>query len=204
MAEHNADLLVWGGIERTGRNIELHFTGTTSSPGERPGRFTPLNVLTVPVDFYNDWVPLIRAAVLSAIDPRSFAQGRILRSALPAITASAKTVGMAPSAAMEPSERASVLFCYGNACAVCAQLEGDRSWYHTAVDAWKGAVELTTNDQGPLLGQLYQQLGLALQIIAERTNDSDCLEQAADAYRRALMHISRRKQAADWGLMKYR
>src|SRR5581483_8118996 len=30
------------------------------------------------------------------------------------------------------------------------------------------------------------------------------LEEAADAYRRALIHISRRKQPADWGLMKYR
>ena len=204
MTDQNADLLIWGNIDPTGRNLELHFTGTASSPGERPGRFTPLNVLTVPVDFYNDWLPLVRAVVLAAIDLRSFSQGRILRSALPAITASAKTMGLDPSAAMEPLERASIMFCFGNACAICAQLEGDRSWYHTAVEAWHAAVELTTNDQGPLFGQLYQQLGLILQIIAERSNDSDCLEQAADAYRRALMHISRRRQTVDWGLMKYR
>lgn len=204
MVEHNADLLIWGGIDPTGRNLEIHFTGTALSPGERPGRFTSLNVLTVPVDFYSDWTPLVRAVILSAIDPRSFSQGRILRSALPSIAAAAKTMGLDPSTAMEPAERASILFSYGNACAICAQLEGDRAWFHTAVEAWKAAVELTTNDQGPLLGQLYQQLGLTLQIIAERSNDSDCLEQAADAYRRALMHISRSKQTADWGLMKYR
>ena len=204
MADQNADLLIWGNIDSTGRNLELHFIATASSPGERPGRFTHLNVLTVPVDFYTDWVPLVRAVILAATDPRSFSQGRILRSALPAITASAKAMGLDPSAGMEPIERASILFCYGNACAVCAQLEGDRGWYQTAVEAWRGAVELIPNDKGPLLGQLYQQLGLTLQIIAERTNDSDCLEQAADAYRRALIHISRRKQTADWGLMKYR
>jgi hypothetical protein len=202
MADQNADLLIWGNIDPTGRNLELHFTATASSPGERPGRFTPVNVLTLPVDFYTDWVPLIRAVVLAA--PRSFSQGRILRSALPAITASAKAMGLDPSAAMEPLERASIMFCFGNACAVCAQLEGDRGWYQTAVDAWRAAVDLVPNDEGQLLGQLYQQLGLTLQIIAERTNDSDCLEQAADAYRRALMHISRRKQSMDWGLMKYR
>ncbi len=204
MADHNADLLIWGSIDPTGRNLELHFTGTASSPGERPGRFTPMNVLTLPVDFYTDWVPLVRAVILAAIDPRSFSQGRILRSALPAITASAKTMGLDPSAAMEPLERAATIFCFGNACAICAQLEGDRGWYQTAVEAWRAAVDLIPNDHGPLLGQLYQQLGLTLQIIAERSNDSDCLEQAADAYRRALMHISRRKQTVDWGLMKYR
>jgi len=204
MNAQNADLLVWGNIDSTGRNIELHFTATASSPGERPGRFTALNMLTMPVDFYTDWVPMLRAVTLAAIDPRSFPQGRILRSALPAIAQAARAMGLDPSASMEPTERASILFCYGNVCAVCAQLEGDRSWYHTAVDAWRAAIDLVGQEPGPLAGQLYQQLGLVLQIIAERSNDTDCLEQAADAYRRALMHISRRRQTLDWGLVKYR
>ncbi len=204
MNDQNADLLIWGNIDSTGRNLELHFTATASSPGERPGRFTAVNTLTMPVDFYTDWVPLIRAVTLAAIDPRSFPQGRILRSALPAIAQAARAMGLDPSASMEPSERASILFCYGNVGAVCAQLEGDRSWYHVAVEAWRAAIDLAGPDQGPLTGQLYQQLGLVLQIIAERTNDTDCLEQAADAYRRALMHISRRRQTLDWGLVKYR
>lgn len=204
MADQNADLLIWGNIDPTGRNLELHFTATASSPGERPGRFTALNVLNVPVDFYTDWVPLIRAVTLAAIDPRSFSQGRILRSALPAIAVAARAMGAEPSAAMEPTERAAILACYGNVCAVCAQLEGDRSWYHGAVEVWRGAIDLLGNEQSPILGQLYQQLGLALQIIAERSNDTDSLEQAADAYRRSLMHISRRRQIIDWGLVKYR
>ena len=204
MLPQNADLLVWGNIEPTGRNIELHFVSTTSSPGERPGRFTAVNSLAVPVDFFTDWVGLIRAVALAAIDPRSFPQGRILRSALPAIAANARELGMEPSSSMELGERASILFCYGNVCAVAAQLEGDRSWYHTAVEAWRGAIEMTSADHGPILGQLYQQLGLVLQILAERSNDTEFLEQAADAYRRALMHISRRRQSVDWGLVKYR
>ena len=204
MSTANADLLVWGNIDPTGRNIELHFIATASSPGERPGRFTAANMLTVPVDFYADWTPLIRAVVLAATDPRSFSQGRILRSALPGLAANARPMGLEPSTALEPNERATILFSYGNVCAVCAQLEGDRSWYHAAVEAWQAAVELTNADQALLLGQLYQQLGLALQIIAERQNDTAWLEQAADAYRRALIHISRRKQPADFGLVKYR
>ncbi|MGZ6187062.1 MAG: cyclic nucleotide-binding domain-containing protein [Candidatus Binataceae bacterium] len=204
MSDKNADLLIWGNIDPTGRNIELHFIATASSPGERPGRFTPLNVLTVPVDFYTDWAPLIRAVVLAASDPRSFSQGRILRSALPALAANARPIGLEPPPNLEPGERASILFCYGNVCAICAQLEGDRSWYHGAVEAWRAAIDLIHSDQGPLLGQLYQQLGLSLQIIAERAGDSAWLEQAAETYRRALIHISRRKQPADWGLVKYR
>ena len=204
MAEKNADLLIWGNIDPTGRNIELHFIATASSPGERPGRFTALNTLVVPNDFYNEWIPLIRSVFLAATDPRSFPQGRILRSALPGLAANARTMGLEPSTALEPGERANILFSYGNVAAVCAQLEGDRAWYHTAVEAWRAAVELITADQQPILGQLYQQLGLAMQIIAERAGDTAWLEQAADSYRRALMNIARRKQPADWGLMKYR
>ncbi len=204
MNDQNADMLIWGNVDSTGRNLELHFTATASSPGERPGRFTALNTLTVPVDFYTDWVPLIRAVALAAIDPRTFPQGRILRSALPAIAQSARAMGLDPSAAMEPLERTSILFCFGNVAAVCAQLEGDRSWYHTAVEAWRSAIDLAGTEQSPLLGQLYQQLGLVLQIIAERSNDVEAMEQAADAYRRSLMNISRRKQPADWGIVKYR
>ena len=55
MADKNADLLLWGNIDSTGRNVELHFIATASSPGERPGRFTAQNMLVIPVDFYNDW-----------------------------------------------------------------------------------------------------------------------------------------------------
>ncbi len=204
LAERNADLLIWGVIEPTGRNVEIHFVTVTSSPGERAGRFTQLNTLYLPIDFYNDWVPLIRACVLAAIDPRSFAQGRIMRSALPGLCNTARTMGLDPSAAMEPIERAAIMFCYGNTAAMCAQLEGDRSWYQTAIEAWRGAAALFGNDYSPILGQLYQQLGLALQIVAERTNDIERMEEAADCYRRALVHMSRRKQPADWGLMKYR
>ena len=141
MNQVNADLLIWGNIDATGCNIELHFTATSSSPGERPGRFTALKMLTVPVDFYTDWVPLIRAVTLAAIDPRSFPQGHILRSALPAIAQSARAMGLDQSAAMEPLERAAILFCYGYVCATCAQLEGDRSWFHTAVEAWRAAAD---------------------------------------------------------------
>ncbi len=205
MQDKNADLMVWGAIDPSGRNIELHFIATASSPGERPGRFTGVNKLFVPVDFYNDWIPLIRSVILAAIDPRSFTQGRILRSCLPSLAGNARPMGLEPSASMELHERAAILFCYGNVAAVCAQLEGDRAWYHTAVEAWRAATDLLTDgNSSSLLGQLYQQLGLALQIIAERTNDTDRLQDAADAYRRALIHISRRKQPLDWGLMKYR
>lgn len=204
MAEKNADLLLWGAVESTGRNVELRFVTVTSSPGERPGRCTPYNRLFLPVDFYTDWQPLIRSVVLAAVDPRSFAQGRILRSALPSLAAAAKGMGLDPSAAMEPHERAAILFSYGNVAAISAQLESDRAWYHTAVEAWRMAVELYGTADPQVLGQLYQQLGLALQIIGERTNDTARLEESADAYRRALVHTSRRRHPVDWGLMKYR
>ncbi len=204
MAEKNADLLVWGGADPTGRNMELHFVATASSPGERPGRFTALNMLVLPNDFYTEWVPLIRAVFLAAIDPRSIAQGRILRSALPSLATAAKEIGLDPSPAMESVERAAIQFCYGNVAAICAQLEGARAWYHTAVEAWRAAADMLESTRGPVLGQLYQQLGLVLQIIAERTNDTDRLQEAADAYRRSLIHLSRRKQPLDWGLIKYR
>lgn len=204
MAEKNADLLVWGAVEPSGRNIELRFIAVASSPGERPGRTTPLNRLYLPVEFYADWTPLIRAVVLAAVDPRSFAQGRILRSALPALAAAAKPLGLDPSPAMEPHERAAILFSYGNVAAIAAQLEGDRAWYHVAVEAWRAAVELYGDGDPLILGQLYQQLGFAQQIIGERTNDLQYLDASADAYRRALVHTSRRRKPFEWGLMKFR
>ncbi len=124
-----------------------------------------------------------------------------MRSALPALAANARPLGMEPSTALEPAERATILFSYGNVCAVCAQLEGDRSWYHAAAEAWQAAIELTNADNAPILGQLYQQLGLALQVIAERQNDTVWLEQAADAYRRAL-HLKPGDNVADKALQR--
>lgn len=204
LAEKNADVLVWAFVDETGRSIQLRFVALASSPGERPGRFRPYQALTVPVDFYTEWTPLIRSVVLAAVDPRSIAQGRILRSALPSLASAGRTQGLEPSMAMESHEQASVLACYGNVGAIAAQLSGDRTWYHTAIEAWRGAIEHTPTDDKRALGHLHQQLGLTLQIVAERNNDIDTLKDTATAYRKSLVHISRRHQAVDWGMMKYR
>lgn len=204
LAEKNADLLVWAFVDETGRSIQLRFVALASSPGERPGRFRPYHVLTVPVDFYTEWTALIRSVVLGAVDPRSIAQGRILRSALPSMASSARTLGLEPSMAMESHEQASILSCFGNTSAITAQLSGDRTWFHTAIEAWQAAIERTPSDDKRALGHLHQQLGLTLQIVAERNNDIDTLKDTAAAYRKSLVHISRRDQAVDWGMMKYR
>ncbi len=204
LAEKNADVLVWAYVDETGRSLQLRFVAPASSPGERPGRFRPFHVLTVPVDFYTEWVSLIRAVTLAAVDPRSLAQARILRSALPSMASASRTVGLEPSMAMDSHEQASILSCYGNAAAITAQLSGDRTWFHTAVEAWQGAIGKTPSDDQRALGHLHQQLGLTLQLIAERNNDIDMLKDTASAYRKALVHISRRYQPYDWGMMKYR
>ncbi len=205
LTELNADLLVWWSVvDETGRSIHLWFVALASSPGERPGRFRPHHFLTVPVDFYNDWTPLTRATVLAAFDPRSIAQGRILRSALPSVSTAARGMGLEPSMAMESHEQASILNCYGNAAAISALFTGDRSWYHTAVEAWRGAIERTPAEDHRTLGHLHQQLGLTLQIIAERSNDLETLRDTASAYRKSLVYISRKNQPFDWGMMKFR
>lgn len=204
LTEKNADVLVWAFVDEAGRSLQLRFVALASSPGERPGRFRPFHALTVPVDFYTEWTPLIRSVVLAAVDPRSIAQGRILRSALPSMASSGRTMGLEPSMAMESHEQASILSCYGNTSAIAAQLTGDRTWYHTAIEAWQGAIDRTPAEDKRALGHLHQQLGLTLQIVAERNNDLDTLKDTASAYRKALVHISRRHQPVDWGMMKYR
>lgn len=204
LSEHNADVLVWAFVDEAGRSLQLRFVALASSPGERPGRFRPFHALTVPVDFYTEWTPLIRSVVLAAVDPRSIAQGRILRSALPSMASSGRTLGLEPSMAMESHEQASILSCYGNTSAIAAQLTGDRTWYHTAIEAWQGAIDHTPDEDKRALGHLHQQLGLTLQIVAERNNDLDTLKDTAAAYRKALIHLSRRHHPVDWGMMKYR
>jgi len=204
LAETNADVLVWAYVDETGRSIQLRFVAPASSPGERPGHFRPFHTLTVPVDFYTEWVALIRAVTLSAVDPRSLAQARILRSALPSMASSSRSVGLEPSMAMDNHEQASILSCYGNTAAITAQLSGDRTWFHTAIEAWRGAIERTPSDDQRAIGHLHQQLGLTLQLVAERNNDIETLKDTAAAYRKALVHISRRLQPYDWGMMKYR
>lgn len=204
LTETNADLLVWTCVEESGRSLHMRFVALASAPGERPGRFRPHHFLTVPVDFYNDWIPLIRCVALAAFDPRSIAQGRIVKSALPSLTSAGRSMGLEPSMAMDSHEQASILNCYGNAAAITALFTGDKTWYHTAVEAWRDAVERTPADDQRSLGHLHQQLGLTLQLIAERTNDIEAMKDTASAYRKALVHISRRHHPFDWGMMKYR
>ena len=204
LTDMNADLMLWGGLDETGRFIELRTIAVASSPGERPGRFTARDLFVLPVDFYEEWVPLIRALVLAALDPRSIAQGRILRSALPGVVRSSEAMGMDPSGGLGEREQAAILSCFGNICAINAAWENDESWYHTAADAYRKALDVVPEDDRDTLGSLQKHLGLVLQVIAEKSRDIDLLEEAAAAYRKALVVISRKRQPTDWGMIKYR
>lgn len=204
MREANADLLLWGDVDETGRYVDVRFVCIASSPGERPGRFTPLNHLVIPADFYDEWVPLIRAVVFGVLDPRSIPQGRLLRSILPPTARAARQLGMDPGMTMEAMEQAAIQMCYGNVACMCALLDGDKSWYQTAAESYRKAVEALPPEQRELRGHAYQQLALVLQIIAERTGNIHLLDQAANTYREALKYVSRQTSPFDWGLLKFR
>lgn len=204
LSRGNGDLVIWGEVEEGGRMVELRLLPAVIE--DRPGTYLPELVLNLPLEFEEEWVFLLRGAVLSTLDPRTEAQTAAIRAGLTEAVETAKALAESGMSGLSATEQASVLVAHGNAAAALGNLDQHNAdWYHSAITAYRKAVRFMsapTIDRP--LALVHRLLGLAFQAAGERMDDPELLERAADSYRLACQAITRDQSPREWGIMQSR
>ena len=201
----NADLLVWGEAPQPGATLTLRFVSALPEEEDRLGYFGPGTSLMLPASFGPEIAQILIAAGLAATTPRSEGKRLRLVEALPKALNAALPVYNGLPLDFTEGERASVQVCMGNAASTVGALHSSLDLYQVAAQAYQSALENISKDEHPIEWATAQRnLGVALQALAEPSDDADTLGAAADAYRAALGPITKALFPREWAVLQNR
>ncbi len=203
LLREEAELLIWGRVDPVGM-IDLRFTGAHFIEDERPGMPSPVTRLPLPADFSQEWVPLLLAVSLSAVEPRNEPQVQAVATLLPPAVEQARAIGLNPPGGLEALDQAAMLGCFGNAAAAVGHWAREAGWLEVAVDAYGGAIGLLPRDADAEWGMLHRDIGMVLQTMGERSGSVEYLDQASEAYKAALEAIRRQESPREWASLHNR
>ncbi|MDP6573271.1 MAG: hypothetical protein QGI63_00890 [Rhodospirillales bacterium] len=201
----HADLLVWGEAPQPGATLTLRFVSALAEDEDRPGYFGPGACLKLPASFGPEISQILLAAGLAATTPQSEGKRLRLVEALPKALNAALPVYNALPLDITEGERTSIQICMGNAASTVAALHGSLDLYQVAAQAYQSALENISKDDHPIEWATAQRnLGVALQALAEPSDDADSLGAAADAYHAALGVITKALFPREWAALQNR
>ena len=201
----NADLLIWGEAPQPGATLTLRFISALPEEEDRPGYFGPGTSLMLPASFGPEISQILIATGLAATTPRSEGKRLRLIEALPKALNAALPVYKALPLDFTDGERASIWVCMGNAASTVGALHGSLDLYQVAAQAYQSALENISKDDHAIEWTTAQRnLGVALQALAEPSDDADTLGAAADAYRAALAVFTKSPFPQEWAVLQNR
>ena len=201
----NADLLVWGEAPQPGATLTLRFVSALPEEEDRPGYFGSGTCLNLPANFGPEIAQILVATGLAATTPRSEGKRLRLVEALPKALNAALPVYNGLPLDITEGERASIQVCMGNAASTVGALHGSLELYQVAAQAYQAALENISKDDHPIEWATAQRnLGVALQALAEPSDDADTLGAAADAYRAALGPFTKALFPREWAVLQNR
>ena len=205
LANAAADLLIWGEIPEPGTTLHLRFISAIPEDDDRPGAFGLAVRLNLPVGFGPEFVPVLLATALSALAPETLGKSLRLRDIMPkALEAALPAVQDLPLD-LTSRERAAVRACFGNVASTVAVQQGSIELYQMAAQSYRAALESLTREESPLEWAITNKnLGVALQAIGERTNDTETLDAATDSYTNAMKVLTRNQHPGQWATIQNR
>ncbi len=198
LARTNVDLLIWGAIPAPGATLHLRFVAVTPEDENRAGCFGLATRLNLPVNFDPMLAAVLYAVVLATLAVKPGDGGNPAESALPSAYEDAVRVLEEMPQGMTPGEQAAVLLCVANIAAIMATAGGG-DMIDVARHAYRKALHFMRRDDGPYDWAMAQRnLGIVLQTLGERSDDSESFEEAAASYDAALEVLDRAAFPALW------
>lgn len=205
MAKAEADLLVWGEVVPPGMMIHLKFISFASWNDDPPGAFHGDATLPLPTEFGKPFADFLHAVTLAAIVPQSKGKAATLNRDLPLALDSARPVLDAAPGDLTQHERGLFHAAYANSLVRVAAGNADTGLYNRSAEIYKECLAILSEADAPLDWAFAQKnLGLTLQILAERTDDEAPLDEAADALRAALRILNKNDHPLDWAAAQNR
>ena len=205
LAEAQADMMIWGGVQPPGMTLHLKFISFAAWDQDTPGSFGPYAILPLPVDFGPEFADFLHATVLAAVVPKSEPTAATLARDLPLALDSARPAFETVPGDLTRHERGAFHHCYANALTRVAIQRNDLGLFQRSADAYKECLAVLTEADFPLEWAIAQKnMGSTLQAIADRTGGKEALGEAADALRAALRVLNRDDHPWDWAAVQNR
>lgn len=199
----NADLLVWGKAPTSGTTLELRFIPAEPEDETLPGAFGLGTRLNLPADFPAALGDVLAAVVLAAGSKRERSDPVLVKALTEAVKANLPMIQEMP-ADLSRGERAAVTLCLANAAAIVA-VAGTADMHYVAVHGYRKSLHLAKRDDGPLDWAMIQRnLGVMLQLLADRQEDPKLLTEAADCFRAAMEVLTRAAYPLPWATSQHR
>lgn len=202
---HNADVLVWGVIEGTGRSVELRFLPLNTAPDTRPGVIGVGDQLSLPARYPAELEDIIIACAIASGGPVRNGQKGAAMALVHEFADRLRLLGDAELATLEPEQRLTILSNIGNVLATDSRGQGGDDALVESLTIYRRAVEsIPRETDGARQALLHNHMAVALQAQAASEDNNAYLEQAIDSYRAAIAVLQKSRHAQDWALTHMR
>lgn len=198
-----ADLLVWGVVSAPGATLTLRFIPAEPEDENLPGAFGLATRLNLPADFPPTLGDVLAAVALAAGSKRERSDPALAKALADAVQATLPMIQEMP-ADLTRDERAAVTLCLANAAAAVA-VAGTADMHYVAIHGYRKSLHLAKRDDGPVDWAMTQRnLGIMLQLLAERQDDPKLFDEAAACYGTAMETLTRAAFPFLWATSQHR
>ncbi|MBF0561271.1 MAG: tetratricopeptide repeat protein [Alphaproteobacteria bacterium] len=189
----DADLLIWGFWDDTGKELSLRFLPRT---GEGT---TPMSFPELKTGFSDALGAQLAAVAMTSAALVTDRLGEYLVGVLTPVAAKLQAAIKTMPAATKDDTRAALHHSFGLAAATIGEQSGDDQWLQQAVTAFREALKEWPRERVPLAWAAVQNnLGNALRTLGTRESGTARLDEAATAYREALKEYTRERVPLAW------
>ncbi len=145
LADHNADVLIWGKVAAGDRCLRLRFLAR-DIPADGQARSYALNQDTfdLPEDFGTDLSGVLLSVALLSVKPATEQAGQYLVEILKPAALKIERLLENPPQGLGADALAQIQHSYGIVAFVIGEQSGDEAWLDRAIAAYRAALEVLT------------------------------------------------------------
>ena len=198
LKKFNADAGLYAQFDAAGRVLEFH-TVRAADGGEEFGgaRFF------LPADLTPETSDLLRIFMVCALTPKRLEHEQLLSLYLPEMLKKSFETGSKPLVGLNNEEQSADLCCFADALSLANIYAADDSLTVNPQEIYEHSLSLMPS-YAPEFVFVNRQLGLMNQIEGEKNNNPDVLKRAENLFESALKCVSKKRQTAQWGDLKFR
>ncbi len=208
ISKYNCDLAIWGGIDIDGKLLTLKFS--SSIPASDFMGNAPKNTLYIPLVGGDSLYSLLRALVLSSINPKDDEHQEILQDLLPIAISEAQD-NMVTTVDLSNTERISNMVCLGNCAYSLANSSGRDDFYRKAKDIYKDSLSQVSPQDDRNNFILQRQLGQISQNISDKISVDpkdipmkiSIINEAIEHFNTALERTTKDANPLAWAELEY-
>lgn len=200
LLNNGGDVLVWGRVAGPGAATRLRLVSALPGDEDLPGNLTGFAEVPMPPEPDEDFMILLKGAVLAASAPQAGVKAPVVQAGLMGSLEVVTKLAAKPPRDVTPSDRQHLMMTCGHIMATAVQrAAAPLDAMKNALGLYKQALETTTQDAGGLnRGLILKNIGGCLMFLGEREDDPDRNVLALETMQAACEAIPREIAPREW------